>query len=112
MYPLGPPDNFSILFTEIIAGFAGSIPYEYSGILSLFNVSPQDVSLLTNLVLLMITIANTLAVYSVNPGSRYAIYYYLCVMLLITGGAVYAGSIVINGLISGLLGPMEFGGAI
>ncbi|MEM0506701.1 MAG: type II secretion system F family protein [Thermosphaera sp.] len=104
--------NFINLFTEIIASFAGSIPYEYSGILSFFNVSPQDVSLLTNLMLLMITIANTLAVYSVNPGSRYAIYYYLCVMLLITGGAVYAGSIVINGLISGLLGPMEFGGAI
>jgi len=53
-----------------------------------------------------------LAVYSVNPGSRYAIYYYLCIMLIITGAAVYTGSIVINGLISGVLEPQGLGGVI
>jgi len=70
------------------------------------------VSLVINLILLTITIADTLAVYSVNPGSRYAIYYYLCIMLIITGAAVYTGSIVINGLISGILGPQGLGGVI
>jgi flagellar protein FlaJ len=104
--------SFINIFTSVIASFAGSIPSEYAGFLGLFNVSPQDVSLVTNLILLMITIADTLAVYSVNPGSRYAIYYYLCIMLIITGAAVYTGSIVINGLISGILGPQGLGGVI
>ncbi|QOR95038.1 type II secretion system F family protein [Thermosphaera chiliense] len=102
--------SFINIFTSVIASFAESIPGEYAGIIGFFNVSPQDVSLVTNLIMLMITIADTLAVYSVNPGSKYAIYYYLCIMLIITGAAMYAGSIIINGLISGILGPTGLGG--
>uniref|UniRef100_A0A7C2G255 Flagellar protein J n=1 Tax=Thermosphaera aggregans TaxID=54254 RepID=A0A7C2G255_9CREN len=104
--------SFINIFTNVIAGFAETVPGEYAGIIGFFNVSPQDVSLVTNLIMLMITIADTLAVYSVNPGSRYAIYYYLCVMLIITGAAMYVGSIVINELVSGILGPTGLGGII
>ncbi len=97
--------NFLNVFSSIIASFAQSIPHEYAGILGFFNVTYADVSIVTNVVLLMLVIANTLAFYSTNPGSRYAVFYYLSILLIGTGAAVYAGSFVINELMKALLQP-------
>ena len=98
--------SFLNVFSSIIARFAQSIPSEYANILGFFSISPVDVSFITNAVLILMTIANTLAFYSTNPGSRYAIFYYLSILLISTGMAVYAGSFVINELIKALLQPL------
>ena len=95
--------SFLNIFSSVITSFAQSIPYEYAGILGFFNVSYQDVSFVTNIALLVMTIANALAFYSTNPGSRYAMFYYLSILLISTGAAVYAGSFIINELMRGLL---------
>jgi len=97
--------SFLNVFSEILAKFAQSIPYEYAGILGFFNVSYADVSIVTNIALLVMTMANTLAFYSTNPGSKYAIFYYLSILLISTGAAIYAGSFVINELMKTLLQP-------
>gem|GEM_PF-4447687 len=57
------------VFSSVITSFAQSIPHECAGILSFFNVSYQDVSFVTNIALLVMTIANALAFHSTNPGS-------------------------------------------
>lgn len=99
--------SFINIFTGVIAGFAGGIPSEYAGLLGIFAVSPINVSLITNISLIVMTIANTLALYSVNPGSRYAIFYYLSIMLIITGLAIYIGYFAMQGLIGRLLAPIS-----
>jgi len=99
--------SFLNIFSEIVARFAQSIPYEYAGILGfLFNVSYADISIVTNIALLVMTIANTITLCSANPGSKYAIFYYLSVLLMGTGAAVYAGSFVIDELMRMLLQPL------
>lgn len=98
--------SFLNVFSSVITRFAQSMPSEYAGILGFFNISPVDVSFITNAVLILMTIANALAFYSTNPGSRYAIFYYLSILLISTGMAVYAGSFVINELIKALLQPL------
>ena len=62
--------GFINVFTSVTAGFAESTPSEYAGFLGLFDVPPQDVSLVTNTILLMITIADTLAVYFSESGLK------------------------------------------
>jgi len=99
--------SFLNVFSEIITRFAQSIPYEYAGILGfLFNVSYADISLITSIALLTMTLANALAFCSTNPGSRYAVFYYLSILLMSTGAAIYAGSFIINELMRVLLQPL------
>ncbi|MEM0002189.1 MAG: hypothetical protein QXV54_03945 [Desulfurococcaceae archaeon] len=52
--------------------------------------------MLTNLILITISIANILALYAVNPGSKYAIYYYASIILILTGLGLLVGIYIIK----------------
>ena len=96
--------NFVILFSRIIAHFAVQVPPEFADILAFFNIREEDVSLLTNITLVIITFANTITLTAVDPGSKYAVFYYLGVMLLLTGLGMYVSSYLTNYLIGSILG--------
>ncbi len=97
--------NFVTLFSNIIAHFAVQVPPEFANIFTFFNVREEDVSLLTNIMLVIITFANTVTLTAVSPGSRYSIYYYLGVMLLLTGLGMYVSTYVTNYFVKTILGP-------
>ncbi|MEM4490312.1 MAG: type II secretion system F family protein [Desulfurococcaceae archaeon] len=88
--------NFIDIFSTVIQSFIGAIPGEFYGILSFFSVSKAELALLTNLILITISIANILALYAVNPGSKYAIYYYASIILILTGLGLLVGTYIIK----------------
>ncbi len=97
--------NFVTLFSSIITHFAVQVPPEFADLFTFFNIREEDVSLLTNIMLVIITFANTITLTAVNPGSRYAVFYYLGVMLLLTGLGMYVSTYVTNYFINTILGP-------
>lgn len=97
--------GFMSLFSEVILKYALTIPPEFAGIFAFFTIAPMDVSFLVNVSALILALSNTIALISVNPGSKYAIYYYLSIMLVLTGGGLYLGYITINQLLGVFLIP-------
>lgn len=95
--------SFVDVFSSIIQAYIGALPGEFFGILSFFSISRHDISFLVNTILLVVSIADILALCSVNPGSRYAIYYYMSTILILTGIGLYVGNYVIGVLMSNLV---------
>jgi Archaeal flagella assembly protein J len=57
--------SFVDLFSSIIQAYIGALPGEFFGILSFFSISKHDISFLVNTILLVVSIADILALYSV-----------------------------------------------
>ena len=95
--------SFVDVFSSIIQAYIGELPGEFFGILSFFSISKHDISFLVNTILLVVSIADILALCSVNPGSRYAVYYYMSTILILTGIGLYVGNYVIGVLMSNLV---------
>ena len=95
--------NFINIFTSVIEAYLGTMPTQFYGILSFFSISKHDIALLVNTILVTVSVANILALYSVNPGSKYAIYYYMSLILVLTGIGLYIGDYVTGTLMSTLL---------
>jgi len=100
--------SFINVFSGIVTSFAQSIPSEYAKILGFLIVSPIDVSLVTSVTSVVMVAANTIALYAVAPGSRYGIFYYISIILIVTGMAVYVSSHILTGLIGSLLQPIVY----
>ncbi|MEM4824802.1 MAG: type II secretion system F family protein [Desulfurococcaceae archaeon] len=98
--------GFINLFSNIISQYAIGIPAEFAGLFAFFSIRPVDISLMINISALALALSNTMALISVNPGSRYAVYYYLSVMLMMTGMGIYLGSFVIKSLLESFLMPL------
>lgn len=95
--------SFIDIFSSVVQTFLGAIPGEFYGVLLFFNISKEELIMVSNLILLTISMANVLALYSVNPGSRYSIYYYLFVIMVLTGLGLYIGSYTINLIMGSIL---------
>ncbi|MET1160488.1 MAG: type II secretion system F family protein [Thermoprotei archaeon] len=102
--------GFITLFSDVISAFAGSVPPEFADILAFFNISKEDVSLLTNILLIVVVFANALTLYTTSVGSRYSLYYFLAILLILTGAGMYVSTYMINYFINTLLAPGLVGG--
>ncbi|MEM0000721.1 MAG: type II secretion system F family protein [Desulfurococcaceae archaeon] len=97
--------GFINAFASVVLKYAMSVPAEFAGLFSFFTVKPVDISLMVNISTLVLAMSNTIALLSVNPGSRHAVYYFLAVMLIMTGVGVYLGSIAMESLLGTFFTP-------
>lgn len=98
--------SFINTFSNIISSFLRDISSEYIRMIGFLMISPLDVSLVTNISSIVMMISNIIALYAVNPGSKYGIFYYLSILLIITGLGIYIGSYIMTGLINTILQPI------
>lgn len=97
--------GFMDIFMRVVSEYMVTIPPELSGLFAFFTFAQVNVSLLVNISSIILALSNTLALLSVNPGSKHAIYYYLSIMLLMTGVGVYVGNIAMSSLASAVFMP-------
>jgi flagellar protein FlaJ len=88
--------GFVKVFSYVLTNFVGGVPAVFADIFAFFTITPEDVSFVVNLLTLVILISNSVTLYSVNPGSRYELYYFLAVLFILTGIGVYAGDITVD----------------
>ncbi len=88
--------GFVRVFSYVLTNFVGSVPAVFADIFAFFTVTPEDVSFIVNLLTLVILISNSVTLYSVNPGSRYELYYFLAVLFILTGIGIYTGDIAVD----------------
>lgn len=86
--------GFVRIFSQVLTSFVGAVPAEFADIFAFFTITPEDVSFIVNLLALIIVISNAITLYSVNPGSRYELYYFLSILFMLTGIGIYAGDAV------------------
>lgn len=98
--------GFMDLFMKVIAYYAITIPPEIVGITGFFTATREDVVLMVNITSIILSISNTMALCSVNPGSKYAVHHYLSIILIITGIGIFIGSAAMNILTEALLTPL------
>jgi len=93
------------LFTGIINNLSTQVPPQF---LSLFPFSSFNTSILTTLnivVIVTLTIANSLVLNRVVPGSKVSLYYYLGLYALVSAATVYGSAFIINVVFSKIVVP-------
>ncbi|MEM4035507.1 MAG: hypothetical protein QXU97_02685 [Fervidicoccaceae archaeon] len=98
--------GFVNLFSSAISQYSMGVTAEYVSPLEFLETSPVDVSPIINVSVLVLVLSNTLSLMSANPGSKYAIYYYSSILLIITGASMYLSNAVIESLLKRFLVPL------
>ena len=66
-------------------------------------MSPEEIAFLISVAAFIMTAANAVALMAANPGSKYTVFLYASVLMIVGGISYYLGQYFMNALISGFL---------
>ncbi len=92
-----------VLFSKLLSTFVKSIPPEFAGLFFIVSMSPEEIAFLISVAAFIMTAANAVALMAANPGSKYTVFLYASVLMIVGGISYYLGQYFMNALISGFL---------
>ncbi len=92
-----------VLFSKILSTFIKSIPPEFAGLFFIVSMSPQEIAFLIAIAAFIMTAANAVAMMAANPGSKYTVFLYASILMIVGGISYYLGQYFMNALLSGFM---------
>ncbi|NPA99193.1 MAG: flagellar protein J [Crenarchaeota archaeon] len=92
-----------VLFSKILSTFVKSIPPEFAGLFFMVSMSPQEIAFLIAIATFIMTTANAIALMAANPGSKYMVFLYASILMIVGGVSYYLGQYFMNALLSGFM---------
>ena len=93
-----------VLFSKILSTFVKSIPPEFAGLFFIVSMPPSEIAFLIAIAAFIMTAANAVALMAANPGSKYTVFLYASILMIVGGISYYLGQYFMNTLLSGFMG--------